>query len=425
MAVSSATLSRVKALVLFCITGLDRLQYSASWAPQLFCLPQELRKRMLETDNQWKERGTCVQATACVSSSNSVLSKAQEAQEENRESVRDMNSILLTQAEEERERLEKELDAKIEEERLKATKTMEEREAARQDKLRLQETMIKQQIDERQKKRQLELEETKKERVLVLQQMEALKLEDELAKRQKEETARKMQIEINEHNRKILTEKRQREALDQLEEEKILQYDREKTEREREQEARRQEAEKAKQKGYAAICARQDKELERAAQLDALRARRAMEEQDRLERQREETERRKQKRINEELTRARIEQQREKMLRLVETVLAEKREFDRVAATQKQQALAERSKREAEKNKRLQHMRQLEKQIQARATELQKFKIQQHAELEALKQVEEENKRCIERARDRKLAELGKMDNAEKYIQQLLRVCNK
>ncbi|OEH74980.1 coiled-coil domain-containing protein 19 related [Cyclospora cayetanensis] len=180
----------------------------------------ELRKRMLETDNQWKERGTCVQATACVSSSNSVLSKAQEAQEENRESVRDMNSILLTcrvdairakqiqlkrQAEEERERLEKELDAKIEEERLKATKTMEEREAARQDKLRLQETMIKQQIDERQKKRQLELEETKKERVLVLQQMEALKLEDELAKRQKEETARKMQIEINEHNRKILT----------------------------------------------------------------------------------------------------------------------------------------------------------------------------------------------------------------------------
>ena len=72
----------------------------------------------------------------------------------------------------------------------------------------------------------------------------------------------------------IEKEKAQRAALEQLEEEKILQYQREKNAREKEQEEKKQQLEAAKQRGYAAIYAKQDRELDKAAQLDALRARR-------------------------------------------------------------------------------------------------------------------------------------------------------
>lgn len=72
----------------------------------------------------------------------------------------------------------------------------------------------------------------------------------------------------------VLEEKKQREALELLEEEKIIRYNEEKCARGRERELRRQQVEAAKQKGYAAICAKQDRELDKAAQLDALRARR-------------------------------------------------------------------------------------------------------------------------------------------------------
>ena len=124
-----------------------------------------------------------------------------------------------------------------------------------------------------------------------------------------------------------------------------------------------------------------------------------MEERERLERQREEEELQKQKRINDELAQARLQQHREKMLKLVETAVAEKREFERVAASQREIAIAEQARRDAEKAKRLEHMRELRKQIELRSLELEKLKQKQSEEAEALRQAEEANRRCIERAR--------------------------
>ena len=126
---------------------------------------------------------------------------------------------------------------------------------------------------------------------------------------------------------------------------------------------------------------------------------RALEERERVERQREEEELQRQKRINDELAQARLQQHHEKMLKLVETAIAEKREFERVAASQREMALAEQARREAEKTKRLEHMKELRKQIEQRSAELENLKQKQRAEAEALRQAEEENRRCIERAR--------------------------
>ena len=126
---------------------------------------------------------------------------------------------------------------------------------------------------------------------------------------------------------------------------------------------------------------------------------RAMEERERVERQREEAEAARQRKINDELAKARMEQHREKMLKLVETAVAEKKEFDRVAATQRELAAAEQAKREAEKAKRIQHMAELRRQIEERSKEIEKLKKKQLAEAEALRLAEEEDQRAIERAR--------------------------
>lgn len=130
---------------------------------------------------------------------------------------------------------------------------------------------------------------------------------------------------------------------------------------------------------------------------------RAMEERERIERQKEEAELQKQKRINDELAQARLQQHRDKMIKLVETAIAEKREFERVAASQREMAIAEQARRDAEKAKRLEHMKELRKQIELRSLELEKLKRRQSEEAEALREADESNRRCIERARVRRI----------------------
>ncbi|CDI81615.1 hypothetical protein, conserved [Eimeria praecox] len=150
-----------------------------------------------------------------------------------------------------------------------------------------------------------------------------------------------------------------------------------------------------------------------------------MEERERVERQREEAEAARQRKLNDELAQARLKQHREKMMKLVETAAAEKKEFDRVAATQMELAAAEQAKRDAEKAKRIQHMADLRRQIEERSKEIERLKKKQIAEAEALRLAEEEDRRAIERARERKLAELQQLSDAEKYIAQLRKVCAK
>lgn len=59
-------------------------------------------------------------------------------------------NCFLREAAEERERLQKELDDMMEEERIKRVKEIDERDAVRLQRLKMQETMIRQQIAERQ-----------------------------------------------------------------------------------------------------------------------------------------------------------------------------------------------------------------------------------------------------------------------------------
>ncbi|CDI83009.1 hypothetical protein, conserved [Eimeria acervulina] len=325
---------------------------------------QELRSRILRFDSERRKRDI-FEGENANSPSNSVLGRAQEASEENREEAEQLKfeNCFLREAAEERERLQKELDDMMEEERIKRVKEIDERDAVRLQRLKMQETMIRQQIAERQLKRELELEERERERALVLKQMEALKVQDALSRKQKEEAARNLQLEVNAHNQMILN------------------------------------APPHKTK--------------------------AMEERERVERQREEAEAARQRKLNDELAQARLQQHREKMLKLVETAVAEKKEFDRVAATQRELAEAEQAKREAEKARRIQHMAELRKQIEERSKELETLKKKQQAEAEALQRAEEEDQRVIERARERKLAELQQLNDAEKYIAQLRKVCAK
>ena len=112
--------------------------------------------------------------------------------------------------------------------------------------------------------------------------------------------------------------------------------------------------------------AQQEKMQDKAAEMDALRAKRAMEGAEREAREKEEAEQRRLEAIHMELHEARKQQQAEKERRLAEQAKFERDEFERIIQVQMQQEEAERQRQEEEKGLRLQHASEIRQQIAAR-----------------------------------------------------------
>merc|ERR1712190_165864 len=188
---------------------------------------------------------------------NSVLERAKQMLDEDMDDVKHMNQMMLhtkivtirdaqiqvksnVQAEKEEE--ERQLDAMMEIERLKALRMYEVREKERLVSQRSGAKVIIEQIKDRQSQRMREEEQRDQERAFILKQIEALKAEEVEQAQQKKLAAERLMKEVTTANAAAMKIKEDKMLAEKLEEQKIIEYQENKEARERQLEAEKAEA---------------------------------------------------------------------------------------------------------------------------------------------------------------------------------------
>mmetsp|Transcript_19404 Transcript_19404/g.53276 ORF Transcript_19404/g.53276 Transcript_19404/m.53276 type:complete len:523 (-) Transcript_19404:108-1676(-) len=404
----------------------ERMQKSVARKEKIRQMEEERKKNALLAD-----RGEGGRAQK-----NSVLEKAKQMLDEDMDDVKHMNQMMLyskvvtirdaqiqekrmVQAEKEEE--ERCLDAMMEIERLKALKMYEEREKERLHDQRRGAKVIIEQIKDRQAQRMREEEQRDQERAFILKQIEALKSEEVEQQRQKKLAAERLMTEVNHANSAAMKIKEEKMLAEKLEEQKIIEYQEGKEERERELEQEKLRIAAEKEKETARLRAMQEKAQDKAAEMDALRAKRAMEAAERAAREKERMERERQDAINKELEEARKQQQAEKERRLGEQAKFERDEFERIIEVQVQQEDAERQRQGEEKMMRVQHSQELRSQISAREERALQERRDFLEEGNTVRATIGSERKKLEKIKSRKIEELKKAGVPEKYWAELAR----
>merc|ERR1719221_1229540 len=262
-------------------------------------MEEERKKNALLADNEKDGRAQ----------KNSVLERAKQMLDEDMDDVKHMNQMMLyskvvtirdaqiqekrnVQAEKEEE--ERQLDAMMEIERLKALRMYEVREKERLESQRSGAKVIIEQIKDRQSQRMREEEQRDQERAFILKQIEALKAEEVEQARQKQLASERLMKEVNVANSAAMKIKEDKMLAEKLEEQKIIEYQENKEARERELEREKAELAAEKERETARLRAMQEKAQDKAAEMDALRAKHAMEAAERAAREKERRERERQ-----------------------------------------------------------------------------------------------------------------------------------
>ncbi|EER01829.1 splicing factor, putative [Perkinsus marinus ATCC 50983] len=350
----------------------ERMRKSKERKDKMVKMEEERKRNALRSTNEVNDKAE----------RNSVLQRARDKLDEDMDDVKHMNRMMLyskvatirdAQVQEkryihaEREEEEQQLDVMSEIERLKALKMYEERNRKRAVDQRRGASVIIEQIKDRQQNRLREEEQRDRERGFILRQIEALKEEEIAQQIEKRVAAARLVEEVNAANAAALKIKEERLIAEKLEEQKIVEYQRMKEQKAKAREERLAVAEAAaKEAEFARLRAQQQRAQDKAADMDALRAKRAIEAAERQARQKELIEIRRLEAINEELAKAREKQAEEKERRLAEQAMLEREEFERIVLIQMQQEEAERVRAEEERQQRHNHCEELKKQIQAR-----------------------------------------------------------
>lgn len=406
--------------------NLERMQKSHARKEKIRQMEEERKKNAMLHEQEKDNRA----------GKNSVLERAKQMLDEDMDDVKHMNQMMLyskivtirdaqvqekrmVQAEKEEE--ERVLDAMMEIERLKALKMYEEREKERLNDQRRGAKVVIEQIKDRQSQRMREEEARDQERAFILKQIEALKSEEIEQQNQKKLAAERLMKEVNNANAAAMAIKEEKMLADKLEEQKIIEYQEAKEQRERELEEEKARVAAEKEKETARLRAMQEKAQDKAAEMDALRAKRASEAAERAARNKERMERERVEAINQELNDARQQQQAEKERRLGEQAKFERDEFERIIEVQLQQEEAERNRQSEEHSLRIDHSRELRSQIQAReekALQERRDFLEEGNTVRA--QIGSERKK-LEKIKARKIEELKKTGVPEKYCAELAR----
>merc|ERR1719408_78544 len=367
---------------------------------------------------------------------NGVLEKAKQKLDEEMDDVKHMNQMMLYSKivtirdaqiqekryiQQEKEEEEQQLDMMMEIERLKALKMYEEREKKRVVDQRRGAQVIVEQIKDRQAMRTREEETRDQERNFILKQIDALKDEEIEQQKAKKLAAQRLMDEVNDANAAATKIKEERLLAEKLEEQKILEYQRAKEQRERDREEELARLAAAKEEETMKLRAQQEKAADKAAEMDALRAKRAMEGAERAAREKARQEERRLAAINAELHEARRQQQAEKERRLAEQAKFERDEFERIIAVQMQQEDAERTRQKEEQTMRQQHAAELRCQIAAREERCLQDRRDFLEEGNVIRSQIGAERKKLEKIKDRKITQLQKAGVPEKYWAELAR----
>merc|ERR1740138_1424524 len=223
----------------------ERMKKSIARKEKIRQLEEERKKNALLADNEKDGRAQ----------KHSVLERAKMKLDEDMDDVKHMNQMMLyskvvtirdaqiqekrnVQAEKEEE--ERQLDAMMEIERLKALRMYEVREKERLESQRSGAKVIIEQIKDRQAQRMREEEQRDQERAFILKQIEALKAEEVEQQKQKHLAAERLMKEVNMANGVAMKIKEDKMLAEKLEEQKIIQYQQDRELREREMEAEKE-----------------------------------------------------------------------------------------------------------------------------------------------------------------------------------------
>jgi hypothetical protein len=316
------------------------------------------------------------------------------------------------------------LDMMMEVERLKALKMYEEREVKRIEDRKKGAAVIRAQIEEREQERLRSHELKQQEQDAMLRHINRMKEDDRVEASKKKDAARRLMEDVALANAEQIRLKNRQREMEQEEERRISEYIKEKEQREQELQEEQERLRAEKEREIARLRSMQEKAQDKQAELDALRARRAQEAYEREWRTKEAETLRRQKAINEDLSRAREQQKLEKELMLSEQARIEHEEFERIIAVQKYDDTVERERRVKESDKRKYHANDLHKQIgeieEHRKNNRREFLEEGHR-LRAQRKEEEEK---LERIREKKLKELEQQAVPVKYRAELLKKRN-
>jgi len=297
-----------------------------------------------------------------------VLSNAELQLSEELDDVKKMNQMMLYAKvvtirdaqvnekkviEKERQEEERRLDTIMEIERLKALKMYEEREIKSKQDRRLGATVIIDQMRERERERVRQLEMQDQEREAMLRQIETMKAEEIKQAVAKKDMGKKLLDEVAMSNAEQIKLKKQSAEFEKEDDTRIAAYIRDRELRETEHAQEQEQIKAAKERETLRLRAMQEKMADKQAELDALRAKRAIEEAERQWRRKEAAAAERQLSINVTLNEAREAQKLEKERRLMEQAVQEKEEFDRILRVQKETTQAE----EMSKTKRVDTLR--------------------------------------------------------------------
>merc|ERR1712232_581719 len=305
--------------------------------------------------------------------------------------------------------------------RLNALQMYEEREKSRLEDQRRGAKVIIEQIKDRQAQRMREEEARDQERAFILKQIESLKAEEVEQHKQKKLASERLMQEVNHANNAAMKIKEEKMMGEKLEEQKIIEYQEDKSAREQALEAEKARVAAEKEKETARLRAMQEKAQDKASEMDALRAKRAMEAAERAAREKERMERDRQCAINDELAEARKQQQAEKERRLGEQAKFERDEFERIIQVQLQQEEAERQRQAEERAMRIQHSSELRNQIGAREEKALQERRNFLEEGNTVRATVGSERKKLEKIKGRKIDELKKVGVPEKYWAELAR----
>ena len=308
------------------------------------------------------------------------------------------------------------LEVMMELERLKEIQFLQDREKELKRQRMQGAKIVIEQIKESDHERMKKREQQERERIQMLKAMEKLAEED---KRRQEDLRLRQKNQINEAvaANKIAQLAKQKKILEEKEEDlKILIFQREKDRQEEAILAEKKRIAAEKEVELQKLREKQKRSSDKQGELDAIRAKRAFEENERKERQKEEEKKLEQQRIMEMLVMENKKQKEAKEKILAEEAKKEKEEFNKRIMEQMKEMEKEKEIALKKKEDNLKNQEAILQQI-AQKEELGKNSYQEKMEEgRKIKEKLDEYKKNLEAIRRQKIAELKSLNIKDKYI---------
>merc|ERR1711959_217492 len=290
------------------------------------------------------------------------------------------------------------LDEVMEHERVRAVELYEQREAQRAVDRKHGKDVIVEQVKARERERLLQQEILEQERDGMLRQLERLKEEDLLKAEMKKEAAKKLMQEVAESNSQMIRMKELKRQKEIEEDQRIAAYLEEKAAREQAHQDELDRIAAEKEAETIKLRQMQEKASDKKSELDALRAKRAMEQYEREWRQKE---------------RAAIEKQKIQK--------AERAEFDRIVQVQREAEAVGEEKESQMMGARYKHRKDVQEQITKNETKRRQERLDYLGEGRKLRKEIEKEKGHLQDIKDRKIHEMRGAGVPEKYLTELMR----